>query len=177
MTLLPSSGNSLSLCWHSFHSYVGFEVLSAVVMKSSTSIFWVITPCNLLKVNQFFFSEEFVGGLLLRSVGWLSTNLLTSTNYMALYPATQNFSFLVFKKSRARSQPLTIIFSKTKCSSKSVSIIIITTNPQRWEYTQLQTSNKGNCPAWDSCNSRSWIRHEGLKFLHYKINLRETKVY
>jgi hypothetical protein len=29
--------------------YVGFEVLTAVVMKSS--IFWDITPCNPLKVN------------------------------------------------------------------------------------------------------------------------------
>jgi hypothetical protein len=32
--------------------YVGFEVLTAVVMKSS--IFWDITPCSLLKVNRGF---------------------------------------------------------------------------------------------------------------------------
>jgi hypothetical protein len=32
--------------------YVGFEVLTAVVMKSTT--FWDITPCNPLKVNPRF---------------------------------------------------------------------------------------------------------------------------
>jgi hypothetical protein len=32
--------------------YIGFEVLTAVVMKSS--IFWDITPCSLLKVNRHF---------------------------------------------------------------------------------------------------------------------------
>jgi hypothetical protein len=31
---------------------IGFEVLTAVVMKSS--IFWVITPCSPLKVNRRF---------------------------------------------------------------------------------------------------------------------------
>jgi hypothetical protein len=31
---------------------VGFEVLTAVVMKSP--IFWDIMPCSLLKVNQYF---------------------------------------------------------------------------------------------------------------------------
>jgi hypothetical protein len=45
-----------------FPLYVGFEALSAVVMKSS--IFWVITPCSPLKVNQFFFSEELGGTFL-----------------------------------------------------------------------------------------------------------------
>jgi hypothetical protein len=33
----------------SLTDYVGFEVLTAVVMKST--IFWDITPCSLLKVN------------------------------------------------------------------------------------------------------------------------------
>jgi hypothetical protein len=32
------------------NSYVGFEVLTAVVVKSP--FFWDITPCNPLKVNQ-----------------------------------------------------------------------------------------------------------------------------
>jgi hypothetical protein len=32
--------------------YVGFEVLTAVVMKSS--VFWDITPCNPLKINRHF---------------------------------------------------------------------------------------------------------------------------
>jgi hypothetical protein len=32
--------------------FVGFEVLTAVVMKSS--IFWDITPCSPLKVNRLF---------------------------------------------------------------------------------------------------------------------------
>jgi hypothetical protein len=32
--------------------YVGFEVLTAVVMKSTTRIFWDITPCAPLKVNR-----------------------------------------------------------------------------------------------------------------------------
>jgi hypothetical protein len=32
--------------------YVGFEVLIAVIMKST--IFWDITPCSKLKVNQHF---------------------------------------------------------------------------------------------------------------------------
>jgi hypothetical protein len=31
------------------HKEVGFEVLTAVAMKSS--IFWDITPCSVLKVN------------------------------------------------------------------------------------------------------------------------------
>jgi hypothetical protein len=30
---------------------VGFEVLTAVVIKSSTSIFWDVTPCSHLKMN------------------------------------------------------------------------------------------------------------------------------
>jgi hypothetical protein len=34
------------------HHYVGFEVLTAVVMKSS--VFWDITPCSPLKVNRHF---------------------------------------------------------------------------------------------------------------------------
>jgi hypothetical protein len=32
--------------------FVGFEVLTAVVMKSS--VFWDITPCSPLKVNRCF---------------------------------------------------------------------------------------------------------------------------
>jgi hypothetical protein len=35
--------------WRMSHKYIGFEVLTAVVMKSS--IFWEITPCRPLKVN------------------------------------------------------------------------------------------------------------------------------
>jgi hypothetical protein len=32
--------------------FVGFEVLTSVIMKSS--LFWYITPCSLLKVNRCF---------------------------------------------------------------------------------------------------------------------------
>jgi hypothetical protein len=40
---------------------VGFEALSAVVMKSS--LFWDITPCSPLKVNRRFVSEEHVASI------------------------------------------------------------------------------------------------------------------
>jgi hypothetical protein len=35
-----------------FYTHLGFEAITAVVMKSS--IFWDITPCSLLKVNRRF---------------------------------------------------------------------------------------------------------------------------
>jgi hypothetical protein len=84
---------------------VGFEVLAAVVMKSS--IFCYITPCNPLKVNRGFggtyrlhlqgriiyrpryqresrrlaeFYSEDGGDMFLRNVGWFSTG------FTALYP-------------------------------------------------------------------------------------------
>jgi hypothetical protein len=60
--------------------YVGFEVLTAVVMKSY--IFWDITPCSPFKVNQRFcyllhagfllallFDPEDGDGLFFRNVG------------------------------------------------------------------------------------------------------------
>jgi hypothetical protein len=39
-----------------YHIYIGFEVLTAVDMKSTstTSIFWDITPCSPLKFNRRF---------------------------------------------------------------------------------------------------------------------------
>jgi hypothetical protein len=45
--------------------YVGFEVLTAVVMNSS--IFWDITPCSPLKVNR-----RFGGTCRLHLQGWIS---------------------------------------------------------------------------------------------------------
>jgi hypothetical protein len=42
-----------------YHKFVGFEVISAVVVKSS--IFWDIMPCILLKVNRL---EEHVTSIL-----------------------------------------------------------------------------------------------------------------
>jgi hypothetical protein len=42
------------------YTYVGFEVLPAVVIRSS--IFWDITPCSPLKVNDV--SEEHVASIL-----------------------------------------------------------------------------------------------------------------
>jgi hypothetical protein len=64
--------------------YVGFEVLTAVVMKSS--IFWDITPCN--RATYFhagfllglFFDPEHGGDMFLRNVGCLSMD------YTKLYP-------------------------------------------------------------------------------------------
>jgi uncharacterized protein YjiK len=38
--------------WFNANFHVGFEVLTAVVMKST--IFWDIKPCSPLKVNRFF---------------------------------------------------------------------------------------------------------------------------
>jgi hypothetical protein len=38
--------------WGQIFFYVGFEVLTAVVMKNT--IFWDITPCSPLKVNRRF---------------------------------------------------------------------------------------------------------------------------
>jgi hypothetical protein len=51
--------------FQSMYVYVGFEVLTAVVMKSS--IFWDMTPCSLLSVNR-----RFVGTYLLhlQSSAW-----------------------------------------------------------------------------------------------------------
>jgi hypothetical protein len=37
---------------HTIRHYVGFEVLTTVVMK--TAVFWDITPCSPLKVNRRF---------------------------------------------------------------------------------------------------------------------------
>jgi hypothetical protein len=60
--------------------YVGFEVLTALVMKSS--LFWAITPCSPFEVNQLacyllhagfllglFFDAEDGGATFLRNVG------------------------------------------------------------------------------------------------------------
>jgi hypothetical protein len=46
--MIPVSYHGIVL--RSKDSVVGFEVLTAVVMKSS--VFWDITPCSLLKVNE-----------------------------------------------------------------------------------------------------------------------------
>jgi hypothetical protein len=67
--------------------YVGFEVLTAVVTKST--IFWDITPCSRLIINRrfgrtyrlrlqgfflsLFFGPEDGGDMFLRNVGWHST--------------------------------------------------------------------------------------------------------
>jgi hypothetical protein len=91
---------SQSLRWSS-NKDVGFEVLTAVVLKST--IFWDITPCRPLKVNRCFGGtyrvhrqgrrisrsrnqreskwQEKPCVLFLRNVSWLSTD------YMALYPS------------------------------------------------------------------------------------------
>jgi hypothetical protein len=86
---------------------VGFEVLTAVVMKSS--IFWDITPCSPLKVNRSFggtyrlhlqgrrisrardqresrwqaalCNPENRGDMFLRNVAWLSTDYTAYTVY------------------------------------------------------------------------------------------------
>jgi hypothetical protein len=58
---------------------VGFEVLTAVVMKSST--------CCLLHAG-FFFDSEDRGGMFLQNIGWLSVD------YMAWYPNKWNYSSL-----------------------------------------------------------------------------------
>jgi hypothetical protein len=53
---IPSKMNSVhnaSSCFSKIHfNSIGFEVLTAVVVESS--IFWDITPCSQLKVNQRF---------------------------------------------------------------------------------------------------------------------------
>jgi hypothetical protein len=80
------------MTWH-----VGFEVLTAVVMTSI--IFWDMTPCSQLSFNRrfggtyslhllaccfffctYFFDPEDGGDMLLRNVGW------NSTDYTASYP-------------------------------------------------------------------------------------------
>jgi hypothetical protein len=51
--------------------YVGFEVLTAVVMKST--VFWDMTPCSPLKLSDIlfglFFDPEDRGDMFLRNVG------------------------------------------------------------------------------------------------------------
>jgi hypothetical protein len=68
-------------------TYVGFEVLIAVVMKST--IVWDIMPCSPLSVNRcftlvscsaYFFDPEDGGDMFLWNIGW------HSTDYTALYP-------------------------------------------------------------------------------------------
>jgi hypothetical protein len=69
------------------HSYVGFEVLGAAVMKSL--LYWDLTPCSPSKVDQCFkgialfsacfvfgslFDSEYEGGMFLGNVNWISTN-------------------------------------------------------------------------------------------------------
>jgi hypothetical protein len=93
---------------NSFVDYVGFEVLTAVIMKSS--IFWDITLCSPLKDNRCFGgtcrlhlqgrrkshernrreasskqSPEDGGDMFLRNIGWLSTD------YTVWYPRRHNF--------------------------------------------------------------------------------------
>jgi hypothetical protein len=79
-------------------NHVGFEVLTAVIMKSS--VFWDITLCSTLKVKRrlvvfatgfhsgfllgLFFDSDDGGGVFLRKVDWLLTD------YKALYPRRQN---------------------------------------------------------------------------------------
>jgi hypothetical protein len=58
--------------------HVGFEVFTAVVMKSI--IFWDMTPCSPLSCCTYFFNPEDGGDKFLRNVG------RNSTNYMASYP-------------------------------------------------------------------------------------------
>jgi hypothetical protein len=60
---------------------VGFEVFTAVVMKSI--IFWDMMPCNLLRCNRrfggtFFSDPEDGGDMFLRNVGCISTDYTAS---------------------------------------------------------------------------------------------------
>jgi hypothetical protein len=51
-TLASSSTSTRLIAREKFSEFVGFEVLTAVVMKSI--IFWDMTPCNLLSCNRRF---------------------------------------------------------------------------------------------------------------------------
>jgi hypothetical protein len=68
-----------------FFNYVGFEVITVVVMKSA--IFWDIMPCSLLKVNQALpaasFHSGFLLGLFLNPEDGRGMSL---RNYTAVYP-------------------------------------------------------------------------------------------
>jgi hypothetical protein len=88
---------------------VEFEILTAVVMKSS--IFWDIRPCSPLKIKRrfggtcrihagfllgLFFDPEYGGDLFLRNVGLLSTDYMVSypediTLHAGLYTSTNNY--------------------------------------------------------------------------------------
>jgi hypothetical protein len=92
-----SGGNTTASCYNPrtlcetlcrLH-YVGFEVLTPVVMKSA--VFWDITPCSPLKVNQResrwqagillgLIDPEDGGDMFLGNVRWLSAD------YTVLYP-------------------------------------------------------------------------------------------
>jgi hypothetical protein len=81
---LPAFTGSLRYWWE-IYFYVGFEVFTAVVMKSI--IFWDMTPCSLLATCllagsclNYFFDPEDGGAILLRNVG------CNSTDYTASYP-------------------------------------------------------------------------------------------
>jgi hypothetical protein len=52
LNLFIQTSRADKVTYHWIYTYVGFEVLRTVVMKSS--IFWDIMPCNLLKVSQCF---------------------------------------------------------------------------------------------------------------------------
>jgi hypothetical protein len=66
--------------------FIVFEVLTAVIMKSS--IFWTITLCSLVKVNQ-----HFRGTCYLHLQGWRVSQALPAACLMlvscATYPSTQ----------------------------------------------------------------------------------------
>jgi hypothetical protein len=121
----------------SFYTYVGFEVLTAEVMKST--VFWDMRSCSSLNVNRrfgvicrvhlqgcqvskarnqrgagseqsllgLFVNPEDEGDMLFRNVVWLSTD------YTALCPGSHNTSFWTSSSQVSRNLPTFHVFCLT----------------------------------------------------------------
>jgi hypothetical protein len=82
--------DSLTDYWSKMEQYVGFEILTALVMKSTIS--WDIIPCSPLEVNwhirgtyclhlQGRISPEDKGDMFLLNIGWISMDSLLAIAY------------------------------------------------------------------------------------------------
>jgi hypothetical protein len=133
-SLTPAQKNSLN--------HVGFEVLTAVVTKSS--LFWDITPCSPLKDNR-----RFGGTCLLHLQGW---RISQARNHVCLPPAFTLVSCLAYsstlKIEETWSSETSVDFQRTtwryiredgtlQVKSQFHNILIFRFSDIRWENTVI----------------------------------------